>query len=459
MGFRNKTYRQLCNELQRIPEQSTASVAFSSQSLVLPLDSLIRRLPIETNRQLLLPRPLRVSINLLPKVPRPPSSGLQRIVTLPVQLAPQKEVNRATAVVDHDRQAVRAWRGDLDLDDKRRVAVDVRRRRIRVRPYLRVLFQLVIPEPLHRAERVDRRYVHPRVPRVRERDVKPGARRERLAFALSLVRRPVGFLALLAAVSGALAACTAARCREAAHRAPDVAREAADFAHAQGGDGEKERELIVLPCLVAAQERGSIGGVEVRRVHVEDPEEELLGEEGGGLDLDGVLTGLHAWAWFVEEIGGGTAGENAAWSVLVEDDEDGDVVRQRVDVHHLTSSGRKKTLACQREIEPKKERVRTLIVNPYVLASSSTTASFDPSSQFPPMVATAFLRSMNAFKNSGGPAALPASTPASFQLIVPIMSIKRRAFETVDHFFKSSGLISLRFRGAWARSSARVSRC
>jgi len=65
--------------------------------------------------------------------------------------------------------------------------VDVRRRRVRVRLHLRVVLKLVVPELLHRAERVNRGDVHPRVAGVRERDVELGARGERLALALALV--------------------------------------------------------------------------------------------------------------------------------------------------------------------------------------------------------------------------------------------------------------------------------
>ncbi len=61
-------------------------------------------------------------------------------------------------------------------------------------------------------------------------------------------------------------------------------------------------------------------------VHVEDLEEEFLGEEGG-FDLDSAL--------IVGKVGGGGAGGDTLWSVFVGDDENRDVVRQCVDVDDL----------------------------------------------------------------------------------------------------------------------------
>ncbi len=59
-----------------------------------------------------------------------------------------------------------------------------------------------------------------------------------------------------------------------------------------------------------------------------------MGEEGC-LDVDGVLAGLHSWAWFVEEVSGRGTGEDVPWPVLVKNGENRNIVCQRVDVDHL----------------------------------------------------------------------------------------------------------------------------
>ncbi len=213
----------------------------------LPLDSLCRRFPIEAYRKLCVSRPLRIPVDFLSKVTRLPCRCLQRLVTLAVDLKPQKELDRTSTVVDHNRRTTHRRRGHLYLDHERRVAVDVWRGPVGIRPQFRVvLLQLVVPETLHRAERVDRLDVHPWVPRGRQRNVDPRPGRKGLALALAFVRWPVRLLTFFSAVRRALATCATARSWEAAHGTPDVACEAPHLAHAQRANRDEEGQRVFL---------------------------------------------------------------------------------------------------------------------------------------------------------------------------------------------------------------------
>ena len=90
---------------------------------------------------------------------------------------------------------------------------------------------------------------------------------------------------------------------------------------------------MVIFLLVGAQSGGVVLW-EILRVHLEDLQKELLGEESC-LDLHAIFSWLHTWNRLAKKIGGSATGEDAARSMLVDDDEDRDIVRQSIDVYDL----------------------------------------------------------------------------------------------------------------------------